>query len=329
MMTGMQHAASQRDPDGARYDIARSQPRTVTIILNSGSGADAKQQIRQKIDEALTPSGHTVKIIEVSPRDNFFAVCERAVTQAKLTGGLVAAAGGDGTVNTVAALCCKHDVPMGVIPLGTFNYFSRGLGIPDDPAAAAKVLVDGKISKVTVGYINDHLFLNNASFGLYTRIIRQREEDKSRFGRFRIVALLSAVRALLRGQKPFAIKIAAQESYQLRRTSMVFVGNNTFQLENLELDIADCTRADRLAVVILKPASRIVMARLLLRGAFKNLNGDSHLEMFCTDMIDVESKRRKVDVVVDGELIQCRTPLSFRVARHALKVMVPLQESGE
>lgn len=328
-MTEMQRAASRQDPIGTRCDITRNQLRPITIILNIGSGADTKQQIRQKIDEALTSSGHAVKIIEVTPQDDFFAVCERAVTHAKLTDGLVAAAGGDGTVNTVAALCCKHDVPVGVIPLGTFNYFSRGLGIPDDPGAAAKVLAGGKISKVTIGYVNDHLFLNNASFGLYTRIIRQREEDKSRFGRFRVVALLSAVRALLRGQRPFAIKIAAQESHQLRRTSMVFVGNNTFQLENLDLEIAHCTREDRLAVVILKPTTRIAMARLLLRGALKNLNDDSQLEMFCTDTIDVETKRRKIDVVVDGELIQCHTPLSFRVARRALKVMVPSKESGE
>jgi diacylglycerol kinase family enzyme len=328
-MTEIKRATKQQEPIDSRYAFTDGQSQAITIILNIGSGADTKQQIRQTIEETLNASGHAFNIIEISPQDDFFKLCESAVIHAKNTGGLVAAAGGDGTVNTVAALCCEHDVAMGVIPLGTFNYFSRGLGIPDDPGIAAQVLVQGEVSKVTVGYVNDHLFVNNASFGLYTRIIRQREEDKSRFGRFRVVALISAVRALLHGQKPFAIKVASHESQQIRRTSMVFVGNNTFQLQNLDLEIANCTREDRLAVVILKPTTRIAMAWLLLRGVFKNLNADSSLEMFCTDSLDVETKRKQIGIVVDGELIQCQTPLTFRIEPQALKVMVPSREAGE
>jgi diacylglycerol kinase family enzyme len=320
---------SRKVQDKGVENVPGSGFRPITVILNIGSGSDVKQQIRQEITEVLTAAGHAFEIIDIPPIGDFAALCEPLVIKARRHGGMVVAAGGDGTVNTVSALCHKHDVLLGIIPLGTFNYFSRELKLPGEPAEAAKVLVTGKVRSVTVGEVNGRLFLNNASFGLYTSIIRQREQDKSRFGRFRIVALVSAILTMMRNQKPFAIKLIVEGNPQLRRTSMVFIGNNTLQLKNLELEVAQCAKEDRLAVVVMKPASRLTTVGLLLRGVLKNLNNDSRLEMFCTDSFSVESKRRKIDIVIDGEVIQCRTPLLFQVRRGALKVMVPAQEADK
>ena len=107
---------------------------------------------------------------------------------------------------------------------------------------------------------------------------------------------------------------------------MVFVGNNTFQLNNMDLQIAHCTRADKLAVIVLKPTTRFEMARLLVLGALGKLHDETRLEMFGTDSLVVASKRKKIDVVVDGEVIQCQTPLIFRIEHNALRVVVPRQE---
>jgi diacylglycerol kinase family enzyme len=107
---------------------------------------------------------------------------------------------------------------------------------------------------------------------------------------------------------------------------MVFVGNNTFQLNNMDLHVAHCAREDRLAVVVLKSTTRFEMARLLVRGALGKLNDEARLEMFGADSLVVASKRWKIDVVVDGEVIQCQMPLSFRTVRDALRVIAPRQE---
>jgi diacylglycerol kinase family enzyme len=316
-MYGPQHALTEEAcPTGKAGRII--------VIFNIGAGSDEKQRIRRQIEQALIPSADDVAFVEVAPADDFLAICEREVMRAKRDGALVAAAGGDGTINTVAALCSEYDVPLGVIPLGTFNYFARELNIPTDPRAAAEILLNGRIRNVTVGYVNQHLFLNNASFGLYSRIIREREQDKSRFGRFRVVAVLSAVATLLRGQRPFAVRMVAGGAQQVRRTSMVFVGNNTLQLDNLELEVARCARENKLAVVLMRPTTRIGMMKLLWRGAFKSLDQDENLEMFCAETFEMETRKRRIDVVIDGEIVRCHTPLSFRVARVALKVMAPV-----
>ncbi len=44
--------------------------------------------------------------------------------------GVVVVAGGDGTLNAVAQYLMGTSIPMGILPLGTFNYVARVLDIP-------------------------------------------------------------------------------------------------------------------------------------------------------------------------------------------------------
>lgn len=293
------------------------------VLMNVGSGSSEKDQVRQEILDAISAAGGEASIVELKPGTSLDKTIERAVSEAKRTGAILVAAGGDGTLNTVAAHCCRHMIPMGMIPLGTFNYLARALDLPLNPAEAAAALVGGRLRTIHVGYLNNQLFINNASFGLYTNIIRRREAHKSRFGRFRIVALLSAIVTLIRGQRPFAIRIVTPEGVQVRRTTTVFVCNNVFQLENLGLQQTECVKSGRLAVALLKPLRRFDAARLLWRGLTRALSDESKLEQFCAQLFSVDSRRRVVDVVVDGEVVRCTTPLSFRVAHDALQVVVP------
>lgn len=293
------------------------------VLMNVGSGSNEKEQVQKDILNAISAAGGQASILELRPGKDIASTVEHAVVEAKRTGTIVVAAGGDGTLTMVASHCCKHEIPMGIIPLGTFNYLAREMGIPMDPAEAATALVDGRRRSINVGFLNDRIFINNASFGLYTQIIRRREADKSRFGRFRIVALLSAIATLIRGQRRFAIRLITPDGVHVRRTAMVFVCNNVFQLENIGLAQTECVRSGRLAVALLKPLRRFDTARLLLRGLTRMLNDEPNLEQFCAQMFSVDSRRRKIDVVLDGEVTRCSTPLSFRVVHNALQIVVP------
>ncbi|GIZ53451.1 diacylglycerol/lipid kinase family protein [Noviherbaspirillum aridicola] len=302
---------------------AQAAARDITVILNLGSGSASKQQLREQIEQALSAHAGSWRVIAVKRGSDIARIGAEAVEAARRNGGIVVAAGGDGTIGTIASLCCGSGVPLGIIPAGTFNYFARELNIPGDAAGAATLLMTGTPRRVAVGFVNDRLFLVNASFGLYSKVIRSREQDVSRFGRSRIVAVLSALGALLRGRHRYAVRISANGVEQVRRTAMVFAGNSSLQLEKLALEIARCTEEDRLAVLVLRPASPLGMLRLLLRAALKTLDGDELLEAFCADAFEIETRRRYVDVVADGEIVRCRTPLRFRVERSALQVIVP------
>jgi Diacylglycerol kinase catalytic domain len=64
---------------------------------------------------------------------------------------LVIAAGGDGTVGSVAGRLAGAENPLGILPLGTGNDFARSLGIPLNPRRAARLLGTGDISRVDLG----------------------------------------------------------------------------------------------------------------------------------------------------------------------------------
>jgi diacylglycerol kinase family enzyme len=305
----------------------RSRPEAVsgpiTVIFNAGAGANDNVAARRVLEEALGGAGRGYQIVEPSSPETLDRLCERIAPRVAGEGGMLVAAGGDGTVSTVAAVACAHRLPLGVLPLGTFNYFARDNGVPTDVEVAARTLIGGRIATVGAGEVNGHLFINNASIGLYTHLIRQRELAKARFGRHRLVAALSAAGALLRGQRSFSIHLGDGSASGQVQTSMLFVACNTLQLEALGLGIAGCSRAGTLGVVLLKPTRFAERLRLLARVVLKSLDEDPALASFCADGMEVRSRRRSVNIVVDGELRRLRTPLAFRSLPDALKLVVP------
>ncbi len=295
----------------------------ITVLLNSGSTLQEKANLEQTIAESFSLVNCKAQIVTIQKGDDFRAIVKSQIQQTRDHKGIMVAAGGDGTVNLIAEICYKQNVTLGVIPLGTFNYFARELQIPTNIEEAVKIIASGEVRKVSVGLVHDHVFLNNASFGLYTKIIRQREQASSRFGRMRIIAAVAAVYSLFNKHRLMSIRIHSAQEKDQHKTPMVFVGNNTLQLENLGLDVANCTKQDKLAVVIMQPIKRWETAMFIFLGAIRKLKDQSRLKEYCADDFEVTTNHKIIDLVIDGEIIKCATPLKFRVEKNALSVIVP------
>jgi diacylglycerol kinase family enzyme len=94
---------------------------------------------------------------------------------------IVAALGGDGTVNEVANGLAGTDVPMAIVPGGMANVFARSLGIPNDALAASHLLVGnakGSPRQVTLGVVGGRYFTSNCGVGLDAAIVRRVEEHQ-------------------------------------------------------------------------------------------------------------------------------------------------------
>ena len=81
-------------------------------------------------------------------------------------------AGGDGTVDSVVNTMAKKGIslPIGILPVGTANDFSKFLGIPFDVEEACKQIINSTVTSVDLGKINDKYFVNVASTGLFTDV---------------------------------------------------------------------------------------------------------------------------------------------------------------
>lgn len=308
------------DTNGAAVDPSLP----ITVLLNEASGRDDKQSVRQSIERALREAGRDFRLMTVPTRAALPELARRCAEEAIGRSRLLLAAGGDGTINAVAGHLLHTGVPLGIVPLGTFNYLARDLGIPLDPAAAVRVLLDGLERDVPVARVNGRLFFVNANFGLYRRLQEEGERRKRRFGRNRPVVVFSALLTLLRHHRVYDVQLEIDGRPVRMRTPLVFCGFNTLQLEKLGLPAAECTARGMLAVLTLRPMSRRELLGFALRGALQGLGEASNLRTYCASSVEVHWRgARTARVAIDGETCTCSLPLRFDVARDALRVIVP------
>lgn len=295
------------------------------IVLNAGSGSQDSQDAHDTIARVLSAAARQHDIDMVRRGADIPAAARRAASRAHAEGGAVVAAGGDGTINAVAQ--AAHDVgcPMGVVPQGTFNYFSRTHHIPLETEAATQALLTARPTPVQVGEVNGRLFLVNASLGLYPDLLEDREKFKSRFGRNRVVALFSALVTILREHRQLRLRIESAGQVRDVRTSTLFVGNNRLQLQQVSLPEARAIEQGRVAGVMLKPMGNLALLRLLLRGAMGSLGEDDRVESFEFERMTVSpwlpygSRRSKL--ATDGEVSWMRSPLTFGVSTKPLYLL--------
>ena len=127
-------------------------------------------------------------------------IARLAVEAVRSNAKVIVAAGGDGTIDGIASALAGSGKILGVTPLGTFNLLARRFNIPVDLEGALQTAVNGRVAEINVGEVNGRVFLSRSSVGLYPLALRQREKMYRRFGRSRLIALLSGATALVRGK---------------------------------------------------------------------------------------------------------------------------------
>jgi diacylglycerol kinase family enzyme len=237
---------------------------------------------------------------------------------------IVVAAGGDGTVAGVAHALAGTDAALAALPLGTFNYFARGLGIPDDPAAAARAILDGHSHFIAVGTLNGRVFLNNTSIGLYPEILEEREATYARFGRYRILAHLASLRTILRFQRPHRMDLRLDGTRHRVRTPMMFIARSAYQLDQFGLQGADAISGDRFALFLAHQQTRLGFLRLAWRLVRRKVDHGRDVTVSSPSRIEVAiPRRRRISVALDGEKLKMKLPLKIEIADSLLHVILP------
>lgn len=296
------------------------------FVINAGSGSGDTESRRAAIEAALRAAGRTGRLRLANPHE-IVPAAQAAAKEALYLRSAVVAVGGDGTINAVAQAAHTTGCVMGVVPQGTFNFFARMHGIPQDPGDATFALLGSQPAPVQVGMVNDRVFLVNASIGLYPELLEDRESFKARFGRNRLVAFLSMLATLLTNTRQLRIRIELGAATRDVRTRTLFVGNNRLQLEQLGLTDARSYDNGHITAVMLRPIGALAMLGLVVRGAAGNLGDADAIESFrfqrMTILVRRASLRRQMKVAFDGEVAQLKLPLLFRVASTPLYLLKP------
>lgn len=297
------------------------------IVLNAGSGHSDTEITCREIADVLNAAGRAHEILRVADPAQISEIARQAVAKARQNDGIVVAAGGDGTLNAVAQATLGSGCQFGVIPQGTFNYFGRTHGISSNAAEAARGLLTARVHRVQAGLVNDRVFLVNASLGLYPQLLEDREEQKHRHGRSRLVAAWAALVTIFRQYRPMLVKLEHESRTHELQTLTLFVGNNRLQLEQVGLDEAERVEKGKLAVVVLRPVPTLTLLWLAVQGAMGNLAHARGVEHFTSSSVTVTPsfrRFRRLKVATDGEVEWMNTPIEFRIAPEPLLLMRPL-----
>jgi diacylglycerol kinase (ATP) len=145
------------------------------LIYNPASGSAAGHAPEQLL-EVLRQRGGDVRLHEFREGDD-----PRAIVASARNEGVswIAVAGGDGTVEAVAAELIGTGIPLGVIPCGTYNNFALSASIPFDPLEACRLIATGFTRDVDVGFVNGRPFFECVGVGLDAALFPLGEEIKS------------------------------------------------------------------------------------------------------------------------------------------------------
>ncbi|WP_414043767.1 diacylglycerol/lipid kinase family protein [Macrococcus sp. EM39E] len=228
--------------------------------------------------------------------------------------------GGDGTVHELinGMIDGEYHVPIGILPGGTFNDFTKSLNLHPNPVRAAEQLLTAEVKYYDVMETNERYALNFAGLGLIVENSNSVNPDyKSKLGKFSY--LFSTIKNVT-NPTFFKYNIEIDGNRYDGESSMIIIANGAFvggnKIPLLELSPND----GRLNVFIFKESGLKLFTEMIAIKSEINWNEISqNIEHYSGETIKIMTEK-VMEVDVDGE-IDLETPLSIQVLPNKLKIL--------
>jgi diacylglycerol kinase family enzyme len=293
-------------------------PRHAVLLMNprSGGGKAEKFQLERECRE------RGIEPIVLGPDDDLRQLAEDAVARGA---DVIGMAGGDGSQALVGAVASAHGIPHVVVPAGTRNHFALDLGLDrDDVVGALDAYADWVERTIDLAEVNDRVFVNNATLGLYARIVQSPE--------YRDAKVQTAVEMLpeLIGPdaEPLDLRFTGPDGQAVETAAVILVSNGPYELRHAQ-GRGSRARIDDgvLGVVTLNLSSAADVQRMLSMQAVGQLDRFDGWREWTTGRFEVDSGDA-IEVGVDGEALTMDPPLVFTTRPGALRVRMPRHASG-
>jgi diacylglycerol kinase family enzyme len=258
----------------------------------------------------------------LGPGDDLLHLAEDAVARGADVLGM---AGGDGSQALVGSVASAHGIPHVVIPAGTRNHFALDLGIDrDDVVGALDAYTDGVDRTIDLAEVNGRVFVNNATLGLYARIVQSPEYRDAK-----VQTSLEMLPDLIGPDaEPLDLRFTGPDGEEVPTAAVILVSNGPYELQRAK-GRGSRERLDdgTLGIATLTVLSASDMQRLISLEAAGRLGRFDGWREWTADRFEVRSDGR-VDVGVDGEALTMDPPLVFATLPGALTIRIPRHAPG-
>jgi YegS/Rv2252/BmrU family lipid kinase len=302
----------------------------IKLIFNPHAG---KKRSFGKVSEDLLPS--ILKLLtkyqidaDIFPTKKANHAIELAQNAKKEGYQMVIVVGGDGTTNEVANGLVDTNIPLGIIPVGTFMNVAQMLSIPLDLEKAIELIKIKKIRKIDLGMLikldgeklaNPYYFIETSGIGIEAHI--QQEFKKLEKGDF------SSILKFLKNKlsfPPHEIEITTQETIQKFQANLVTIANGPFSGASFEM-APDAKLNDHLLTVVVYKHEKRKLLKYFLRLIFFKKVYKKELAIIKAKEVTIRTKPEML-VHVDASLFG-NTPVKFKIKSACLNVITGFPEN--
>jgi diacylglycerol kinase family enzyme len=291
--------------------------RSGVLLINPKSGGGKAE----RFDLPGEARKRGIRAVVLERGDDLLELAEQALSDGA---DVIGMAGGDGSQALVATVAMRHNVPHVCIPAGTRNHFALDLGLDrDDVIGALDAFTDGVERRIDLARVNDHVFVNNASLGVYAEVV---QSDAYRDAKLETWTKMLP-ELLGPGAPPIDLEFEGPDGTELSDAPLVLVSNNPYQLTSLA-GAGTRARLDtgRLGLV----AARITGASDIAEFVMFETVGQAQRFHGLLEWSEVRFEVRSsspVAVGLDGEALMLEPPLQFVSLPGALRVRLPERAS--
>jgi diacylglycerol kinase (ATP) len=243
---------------------------------------------------------------------------------------IVVAAGGDGTVATVAHGLVGSKVKLAVLPMGTVMNIARMLAVPNNLEMAVAIIKLGRHAKIDLGEItllngkkpkNPSYFVEQAGVGFdadYRYYLNLTLEKKD------WLAFLNLIKLVLPVLGP-RIKVSIDGKIVAEKARMVFVSNGPYSGPALQYS-PTAKLNDHVLTTSVFTVSKLGLAKFLVNLFRKKKTKTSKVEIFKSKIVSIDSRDKKLfhaDARVFG-----KTPIEVKITQSALNVIIGFPKPG-
>ncbi|MGH7507038.1 MAG: diacylglycerol/lipid kinase family protein [Longimicrobiales bacterium] len=296
------------------------------IIINPAAGQDEPERLKRSLGAAFAARDASFDIAMTEYSGHASELARRAAGEGYRA---VAVVGGDGTLAEAATGLAGTNTPLAIIPRGTANQVAQNLRIPIELEHAVDVAVNGIVTPVDLGRIDDRAFALVAGAGFDAAVMATATRElKERWG-FGAYVYAAVKEALSATPTRFHIRADGKE-FDVDAVSVMVANVGELFPAFIPLRFALGPRPTSswhdglLDVVILAPRTPPDFAMILWRAARHRFPGDDRMIHFQATEITIDADPA-IAVQIDGDPAGT-TPVTAAALPSALKVILPAPE---
>ena len=291
-----------------------SEKKSVLFIVNPFSGLGKQQTIHQLVEKELDPQKWNWDI-QLTAYAGHARVLSR---EAAPFYDVIAAVGGDGTVNEVGSGLVGTNTLMAIIPAGSGNGLARHLRIPLKVNRALQVFNNYQPQAIDVMKVNDRFSFNVSGVGFDGHISLLFADIKRR-GPLAYVKLISMEFSKYQA-KTYHIIIDGK-SY-IKKAFLISFANSTQYGNNVHIAPSAIIDDGLIDICMISDFPKYTAPALLISLFDQTIDQSKYDDIYLGKEIIVESKEH-LAVHIDGEPIDTGKRLHIKIMPLALNMMVP------